>query len=374
MSPSCTEAFVSRRPPAGSAGLETVAAVALEEARRHRTVETRAKPWTWTVPNPRPKSFGSAPELRAHPGARPIETGMRSGQRKREMDDDQMMTTDSFDQLIEHTRDLDARAKAIQGERELLVDQHHVDQLVHDYQDWFARAVAILPPEFIEKFQDLYEGGFVVKRIKAFLEGPGRVNAFFDPEQASGLIPYWEHPYETTFHSSLLEQRQILTLAKQFSAEQISAAELELVLQIGRGFPALVHALRNRHDGRTGITTTDEYDVQDLIGGVLRMIFEDVRPEDPSPTRAGASSRIDFVLKGQRIVVETKMTREGRGDRQIGDELIQDVERYRGHPDCSALVAIVYDPGHHIRNPRGLEGDLSGDRDGLLVRVLVVTG
>lgn len=282
--------------------------------------------------------------------------------------------SDKFDQLIEETRALDAQAKAVQGERSLLVDQAHIEQLVHDYQEWYARALTILPPEFHEKFQDLYEGGFVIKRIRAFLEGPNRVSPVFDPDQESGLIPYWEHPYETTFHSSLLEQRQILTLAKQFSAEQVSAAELELVLQIGRGFPALVDALRNRHDKRESLEVQDEYDVQDLLGGVLRMIFEDVRPEDPSPIRAGASSRIDFVLKRQRIVVEVKMTRTSLTDREVGNQLIQDIERYRSHPDCSALVAIVYDQARHIRNPRGLEEDLSGDRDGLLVSVVVVQG
>jgi hypothetical protein len=36
-------------------------------------------------------------------------------------------------------------------------------------------------------------------------------------------------------------------------------------------------------------------------------------------------------------------------------------------------VAIVFDPDHHIRNPRGLEDDLSGARDGLVVRVVVAS-
>ena len=101
------------------------------------------------------------------------------------------------------------------------------------------------------------------------------------------------------------------------------------------------------------------------------MIFEDVRPEDPAPTRAGGSSRVDFLLKRQRIVVEVKMTREGLRDRELGDQLIEDIERYRSHPDCAALVAIVYDPERRIQNPRGLEEDLSGEREGLLVRVVI---
>ena len=116
----------------------------------------------------------------------------------------------------------------------------------------------------------------------------------------------------------------------------------------------------------------DEYDVQDFLHGLLRVFFDDVRPEDFSPERAGARSRIDFVLKQERIVVEAKMTRAGLGAANIGEQLIIDTERYRSHPDCDALVALVYDPEKHVPNRRTLETDLSGERDGLIVRVVVV--
>ena len=141
---------------------------------------------------------------------------------------------------------------------------------------------------------------------------------------------------------------------------------------VGRGLPALIDALQRRHADRPPFEVNDEYDVQDLFEGVLRAIFGDVRPEDPSPTRAGGSTRVDFLLKEPRIIVEMKMTRAGLRDRTLGDELIEDIERYRGHPDCDAIVAIVYDPERHLSNPRGIETDLSGQRDGLEVRVVVV--
>lgn len=56
----------------------------------------------------------------------------------------------------------------------------------------------------------------------------------------------------------------------------------------------------------------------------------------------------------------------------MGDELIIDIERYRAHPDCAALVAVIYDPERRITNRRTLEADLSRTREGLVVRVLVV--
>lgn len=278
---------------------------------------------------------------------------------------------DIYNQLIEELGRLDEVAATVQGESELLADQQTIDELVGAYQEWYARALAVLPEELRDDFTDLYEGGLVVQRIKAFLRSPGARNVLFDPDADANLVPFWQHPYEETFHGSLLEQRQLLTVAKQLAEETVSSLHLELLVRIGRGFPELVESLQHRYGDRDPFPVADEYDVQDLIHGVLRMLFADVRPEDPSPTRAGGSSRVDFLLKREQIVVEIKMTREGMRDRDVGDQLIEDIERYRSHPDCGALVAIVYDPSRRIRNPRGVEEDLSGNRDGLAVRVVI---
>lgn len=282
------------------------------------------------------------------------------------------MADDDLARLIRETENLDERARSVQGERELLVSPQQINALIGDYHDWYARALAALPEEFHEKFADLYTGGFVIKRIKSFLEAPGGVSVLFNPEEP-GPFSYWEHPYESTFHSSLLEQRQLLTQAKQALALEHSAHELELAVRVGRGLPGLVNALRKRYDQRPGFEVNDEYDIQDLLGGVLRMVFGDVRSEDPAPTHAGGSSRIDFVLKAQRIAVEAKMTRKGLSDRTLGGQLIEDIERYRSHAECNALVAIVYDPHRYISNPAGLENDLSRDHDGLAVRVVITS-
>jgi hypothetical protein len=159
-------------------------------------------------------------------------------------------STTTCDELIAETAALDRRAGAIQGSRELSGTRSKIDELIAAYQSWYARALTMLPNELQEKFIDLYEGGVFIKRIKAFLEAPSAVNPIFDPEQGSGLISYWAHPFETTFHASLLEQRQLLTLAKQIAEEAVSSAQIELLVQIGRGFPDLVSALAHRHAGR----------------------------------------------------------------------------------------------------------------------------
>ncbi len=48
-----------------------------------------------------------------------------------------------------------------------------------------------------------------------------------------------------------------------------------------------------------------------------------------------------------------------------------DIQKYKQHPDCRTLVCFVYDPEGRIANPRGIENDLSGDKEGLTVRVII---
>jgi len=104
---------------------------------------------------------------------------------------------------------------------------------------------------------------------------------------------------------------------------------------------------------------------------LLILHFEDVRPEEVTPSVGGKSGRMDFLLKGERLVVETKMTRRGLDQKAVGDELIIDMRRYRAHPDYRTLVCFVYDPGGFCHAPAALENDLS-DQDGDFRTVVVV--
>lgn len=146
--------------------------------------------------------------------------------------------------------------------------------------------------------------------------------------------------------------------------------EERLIRTLNR-FPRTARELQERHGSRSTIEIDDEYDVQDLLRALLRLDFDDIRPEEWTPSYAGRSSRMDFLLKREQIVIEVKMTRRGLGAKEVGDELLVDIGRYRSHPDCRLLVCFVYDPMNKIGNPEGLEADLSRSVDGLQVRVVV---
>ncbi|HEV8359712.1 MAG TPA: hypothetical protein VGR28_04570 [Candidatus Thermoplasmatota archaeon] len=153
--------------------------------------------------------------------------------------------------------------------------------------------------------------------------------------------------------------------------------DVDKVLVVVRRFQTVARQLQARKKGREGqtIVLNDEYDVQDLLHGLLKMFFDDVRPEEWTPAYAGGAARMDFLLKKERTVVEVKKTRSGLGEKEVGDQLIQDIVKYGEHKDCGTLVCFVYDPEARIGNPRGLEADLSKmSTEKLTVIVVVAPG
>jgi DpnII restriction endonuclease len=133
---------------------------------------------------------------------------------------------------------------------------------------------------------------------------------------------------------------------------------LATVRLICERFHAVAVQLRNRREKRQTLTINDEYDVQDLLNVLLRLHFDDVRPEEPTPSFGGGASRMDFLLKKEQMVVEAKMTRAALKDKELCNDLIQDVARYKNHADCKKLVCLVYDPTAFIKNPNGVESDI----------------
>jgi hypothetical protein len=171
-------------------------------------------------------------------------------------------------------------------------------------------------------------------------------------------------------------KRLIRQLELKFSGtndEEIEIpSETNFVYRLIEQFHVVVNQLRNRHDGRNTIQITDEYDIQDLLQGLLKIEYEDVRAEEYTPSYAGSSTKVDFLLKNEKIVIEVKKTREGLKDKQVGDQLILDSRHYKAHPDCKHLICFVYDPEGRIENPRGLENDLNNISDeDLVVEVFI---
>lgn len=136
-------------------------------------------------------------------------------------------------------------------------------------------------------------------------------------------------------------------------------------------FHLIAGQLQSRHNNRDTLRVEDEYDIRDLLHALLILDYDDIRPETWTPDYAGGSSRIDFHLKLEKIVIEAKMACDGFTAGELGEQLRVDVQKYQQYPDCGTLICFVYDPKRCIANPRGIENELSGDIDELTVRVII---
>ncbi len=147
-----------------------------------------------------------------------------------------------------------------------------------------------------------------------------------------------------------------------------------VVVRIGQRLLYVERELAKRHGRRDPMTFSDEYDDQDLYRALLRLFFDDVRAEEHTPSYAGGSSRIDFLLPEVGIAVELKHTRTALTAKDVGDQLTVDAARYAAHPAVRHLVCIVIDHEGLLTNPRGLEGDLGREArtDGLAVTVAII--
>jgi len=151
----------------------------------------------------------------------------------------------------------------------------------------------------------------------------------------------------------------------------------ELLSTIVRGLPRAMHPFTHRRKGAQSLSFSSEYDVQDLLHSLLRPWVADIRPEEFTPSYAGSSTRMDFLLPAHKLVIELKSARDRAHGKKLGDELIIDIEHYRRHPECDCLWCVIYDPEFFIPNPEGLRSDLEGNRampgGNLRVNVIVLS-
>ena len=151
---------------------------------------------------------------------------------------------------------------------------------------------------------------------------------------------------------------------------QPASAE-ETIMALCRRFPLFAAQLSLRYDQRATFEIKDEYDVQDLFHAILLLHFDDVRPEEVTPSYAGNSSRVDFYLPDAHLIVEVKMTRQNLQQKDIVKQLTEDAARYAAMDKISTLICLVYDPQRYCKSPVALEKDVQESGRKLSVKVIV---
>lgn len=210
-------------------------------------------------------------------------------------------------------------------------------------------------------------------QLRAFLDGKDEAERFAKGEHADVRRSVVE---KVSMIAKLTRSTLDGTLETKRSGQRVEFAGANLdsvavVTKVGARFLDVSRQLKRRHGNRPTLAVGDEYDAQDLVHSLLRVFFDDIRAEEWTPSYAGSSARIDFVLPRYRLAIELKHTRPSMTTRELGEQLVVDVTKYAQHPHVRHLVCLVFDPEGSLANPRGIEGDLSKPHEGLGVTVRI---
>ncbi len=224
----------------------------------------------------------------------------------------------------------------------------------------------------------------LINKSKRFVDQLEFFESYFtesmeDSQKNKGMIPTPVEVINENRLKTIETFKMFIKLAEKENSENDTIhnyqTPIEILEKIFNKFHLVVNQLLERRKEndipRETIKIKDEYDVQDLLHALLKIDFEDVRPEEWNPSYAGSSTRSDFLLKSEKIIIEVKKARKGLKDKEIGGQLIIDIAHYKKHADCETLLCFVYDPDNLIQNPRGIENDLKEITQGFKTMTLI---
>jgi hypothetical protein len=137
-----------------------------------------------------------------------------------------------------------------------------------------------------------------------------------------------------------------------------------------RRLPRVIRQLRSRHGNRPPFLVSDERDLEDLLRALLPIRFDDIRPESRTPSYA-SGTRTDFRFKPEGIVLTIKRAPSRDCEKQLGEQLQEDVTFYEKEGTCKTLVGFIHDPEGLLREPSQLELMWSKPQDRLELRCVI---
>jgi DpnII restriction endonuclease len=239
-------------------------------------------------------------------------------------------------------------------------------ETITKYEIWFSESSSIIqefsPERYIE-FKGIYHNIITHLMLQS------------KPETLNLDEPIQDLRVNLHRQKGMLESILTVIKTRELFPKQVVFDPFKILSKIFSNFHKMARQLRTRRKEknvtRPTLEVKDEYDVQDLLHGILKLFFDDIRPEEWTPSYAGGAVRMDFLLKKEKIVIEVKKTRNSMTQKELGEQLIIDIIKYQIHPDCKILICFVYDPEGFIGNPKGIENDLSRKSESIEVFVYI---
>ena len=149
---------------------------------------------------------------------------------------------------------------------------------------------------------------------------------------------------------------------------------IELISTICRNFNNFAKSLETSPHGKAKVQSVkiqNEYDLQFYFEAILSLHFDNYLPEESTPSFGGTSSKIDFILKRDKVGIELKsdITKE-----ELQKQINDDITKYKKHPDLinGTVIFFAHDPNKKVKYPGALEEDYEDiDHGPLNVKLII---
>ncbi|MEO5644058.1 MAG: hypothetical protein ABIQ40_16925 [Bacteroidia bacterium] len=137
----------------------------------------------------------------------------------------------------------------------------------------------------------------------------------------------------------------------------------ELIRDVLNNFSnSIQKIIKDRRKNHPNFQIEDEYDVQDILYVILKSVFPTLRDEDPIPKVGAKSTKIDLILREEKILVEVKMIKKNdSNEKEFIEQLKIDFESYHECQWLGKLFCFVYDPYKKTNDVSNFD-DLNGER------------
>lgn len=125
---------------------------------------------------------------------------------------------------------------------------------------------------------------------------------------------------------------------------------------------AIQKIIKDRRKDHPDFKIEDEYDAQDILYIILKSIFPNLRDEDAISKVGAKSTKIDLIIREEKILVEVKMIKaKDSNETHFIEQLKVDFESYHECKWLRKLFCFVYDPFKKTRDISNFN-DLNGER------------
>lgn len=93
-----------------------------------------------------------------------------------------------------------------------------------------------------------------------------------------------------------------------------------------------------------------ESDVKKLLKALLGIYYENIKAEEPVESYADIGSQIDLYIKDINYGIEIKLAKNSIQQRQIVEQINDDILKYQKLPNCEKIYFFIYNPDFLIKN------------------------